>query len=526
VGEKPVTRHSPIGSSLPLRVHIVVAVFLLCYARVMFDLVNQWSDNAMFSYGFAVPLISGYLVWLKAETLKKSPIRPDYWAGVPVVLLGMLCLAVGTLGALVAVQGLSLVITLTGLVLLLFGREVLTIVAFPVLYLLLMVPVWAYPLNQLQLPSQRLSAEMAVYLLDAVGIPAFRQNTLVMLPAVTLEVLQECSGVNQLVAFLVIVIAASYLWLRTWPRRAALLGLAILVAYASNAVRIAMIGFMSSKGWRDASLTGPAHLLEGLAISAAGYVVIACCISGLARTERVAPSEIEPKQQERESPVRRPLVDWALVLTMVIGGVSPLLTKRFELAPSDNLERLPHRIGEWTVDSRTTAPSRFPGIEDSFVGAYPSPTGERRFQRIDDEIVREYSNDTGERVRLYVGYYRRQDQGKEIASEAGHVLQSAARDLPLELPNGTIQLKEVVQRNASSERGLLYWYDVNGRVVSDVYAAKVYTVWDALTRVRTNGAVVMIAWEADAGPRSQQARDNAIAFARVLLVQLRPLLPS
>ena len=78
----------------------------------------------MFCNGFAVPLISGYLVWLKAETLRKTPIRPDYWVGVPVVLLGMLCLAVGTLGALVAVQGLSLVITLTGLILLLLGERV------------------------------------------------------------------------------------------------------------------------------------------------------------------------------------------------------------------------------------------------------------------------------------------------------------------------------------------------------------------------------------------------------------------
>ncbi len=492
----------------------------------MFDLVNQWSDNAMFWYGFAVPLISGYLVWLKAETLRKTPIRPDYWVGVPVVLLGMLCLAVGTLGALVAVQGLSLVITLTGLILLLFGREVLGHVAFPVFYLLLMVPVWAYPLSKLQLPSQRLSAEMGVHLLEAVGIPAFRQNTLVILPKVTLDVLQECSGVNQLVAFLVIVIAGSYLWLRTWTRRAVLLCLAVLVAYGSNAVRIAMIGFMSSKGWRDGSLTGPAHILEGLAISAGGYLVIAGCISALAKSERVRGAEIEPTPQERDSSVRRPLVEWALVLILVIGGVSPLLAKRFEQAPSDNLELLPHRIGQWTIDYRTTAPSRFPGIEDSFVGAYPSPAGERRFQRIDDEIVREYSNDAGERIRLYVGYYRRQDQGKEIASEAGHVLQSAARDLPVELPTGTIQLKEVVQRNANSERGLLYWYDVNGRVVSNVYAAKVYTVWDALTRARTNGAVVMIAWQADAGPMSQHARENAIAFARVLLVQLRPLLPS
>jgi EpsI family protein len=514
------TRPSP-------RVLLGVSIFIVCYARVIADLISQWSNNAMFSYGFAVPLISGYLVWLKAEDLKKIPLRPDYWTAVPIVLLGALMLAVGTVGALAAVQGLSLVVTLTGLILLLFGRQVLRTVAFPVAYLLLMVPVWAYPLDRLQVPSQRVSAQIAVRLLDLIAIPAFGQDTQVVLPGLTLAVMRECSGINQLVALIVMVIPAGYLWLRSWTCRAVLLGLAIVVAYLSNGLRIAMIGFMASKGWRDASLSGPGHLMEGLAISVAGYLVLAACLSLLAKTERSRAARGEPGQSPAVSTVHhRPLIEIALVALMSLAALSPIVARRFEVGLRAELGSLPIRIDDWGIEAPSGLPSRFPGIEESFVGAYPSSAGERRFQEIDDELLREYSNRAGERVRLYVGYYRRQAQGKEIAGDAGHVLHSAASDLWLNLPNQTVQLREVVRREGNVDRGLLYWYDVNGRVVSNMYAAKGYTIWDALTRARTNAAVVMIAWRATAGPTSQQARLNAIAFARRLLPELRPLFPS
>ena len=53
---------------------------------------------------------------------------------------------------------------------------------------------------------------------------------------------------------------------------------------------------------------------------------------------------------------------------------------------------------------------------------------------------------------------------------------------------------------------MLFWYDVNGRIVADFYRLKSYTIWDAVTRRRTNGAVVMIAWDGPAGAESEAAR--------------------
>ena len=65
------------------------------------------------------------------------------------------------------------------------------------------------------------------------------------------------------------------------------------------------------------------------------------------------------------------------------------------------------------------------------VGGYPTPTGERRFTAVDDELVRVYRNPSGDRVQLYIGYYHRQEQGKELTGDASSALAAAASRLDL-----------------------------------------------------------------------------------------------
>ena len=72
---------------------------------------------------------------------------------------------------------------------------------------------------------------------------------------------------------------------------------------------------------------------------------------------------------------------------------------------------------------------------------------------------------------------------------------------------------------------MLFWYDINGRIVPDLYRLKTYTIWDAMTRRRTNGAVVIIAWQGAAGTESEIARARAIEFAQTLIPMLRQHLP-
>src|SRR5262249_35156821 len=125
------------------------AALAVCYAAVSAQLVRAWSINPLYSYGFAVPLISGYIVATRWRSFRSAMGAPDYVWGMPAVVLAALMLAVGELGSALRLQELSLVLMVAGSVLLLFGRQAFRFVWFAIAYLLLMVPIWTDALSYL-----------------------------------------------------------------------------------------------------------------------------------------------------------------------------------------------------------------------------------------------------------------------------------------------------------------------------------------------------------------------------------------
>jgi EpsI family protein len=507
---------------------LAVAALTLCYAGIVRTLADTWITNSLYSYGFATVIISAYLLWTRSDRLRDLEWHRDYILGVPVILAGVAMLVVGRLGLFTSVQEVSLLVTLSGFVLLFFGREIFGCVWFPLWYVLLGIPVWDYLIGTLQPHSQELSARIASNLLQTIGIPVLREGTSIALPNVTLEVMRECSGVNQLLAIITMTLPAAYLWLRSLTRRVALVSLAVVVAYLSNGIRIALVGFLAYHGMGAGDLRGM-HLFEGLAVSASGYVVLLAVLSILSRGERNRDRAQQPHADtdSRGSIVPQFAIEYGMSLIVIAIAVSPMLFQSADIRLAADLGTFPNQIDAWRLDTTVRRSSdKFPAIEDELIRAYPTPTGEHHFADLDDELVRTYHNDAGQRLRLYIGYHRSQRDGKELVGETGHLLNVAATPLNVSFGNEEIELREVQQNLAGNSRGLFYCYVINGRVLSNLYLAKRYMVWDALTRRRTNGAVVMVAWGSGSIVDAEVSRLNAAEFMRAVLPLLPKFIPS
>lgn len=501
---------------------------VVCYANVLFAITRAWVTSEVYSYGMAVLAISLYLLWTQADRLRELTPVPDYGIGVPTILAGVALLAAGRLGLLTSLQQASFAVTLAGFILLLFGRAVFACIWFPLAYLVLGFPMWDALIGWLQPPSQLISGRIAAVLLRALGIPVLQDGTRLALSNVTLEVLRECSGVNQLFAVVAMALPAGYIWLRANTRRAILVGIAALGAYVSNGVRIALVGFLATRGLSNGDLRG-VHLMEGLAISALCYLLILAFLSLLSRTERKK-SQGTPPPVDAVLPVAAlnqgwPWLDAIVPATVLSIGVALMLFRTPDVRLRGDLRVFPARIGEWSLETAPT-PTRFPGIDDELVQAYPSPEGEHHFMGLDDELARVYRDSSGQQVRLYIGYHRSQREGKELPGQAGHLLDAVSKQVPLQIGANTLELGQVTVSGPRSSRGVLYWYDFNGRVFSRSYLAKQYIVWDALTRGRTNGAVVMIAWETGEDRNAELSRAKAAAFAESILPLLPNFIPS
>jgi EpsI family protein len=356
------------------------------------------------------------------------------------------------------------------------------------------------------------------------------------LPNVVLDVLRECSGVNQLLAIVALALPAAYLTLKSTGRRICFMGFAVIDAYLSNGVRIALVGLLAYRGLSDGDLRS-VHLLEGLAVSVVGYLCLFGILAVLTKGDRKSAGAQDlaadgvPSVGISVSPVnqdgRLVLLDGAVILVVFAIGVW-LVSFRPEAVPlRTDLRTFPRTLEEWTVDAtHEPLPVRFPALNDELVHTYPSPSGERHFEEMDDELVRVYSNSSNQSLSLYIGYYQSQREGKELISAAGHALDSAATAIRVPFESDAVEVGEIRQESSRGSRGLLYWYDVDGHAFKSIYLAKKYLALNALTRRRTNGAVIMVGWESRVPQNGDAPRLAAIDFVRTVLGLIPRFIPS
>src|SRR5437773_1454879 len=101
--------------------------------------------------------------------------------GLVVVLGSLLVLMAGILGSELFLTRISILGTVTGSVLFLFGWQRLRVLAFPIAFLLLMIPLPAIIFNQITFPLQLLASRAGEFVLRAGEIPVLREGNVLIL---------------------------------------------------------------------------------------------------------------------------------------------------------------------------------------------------------------------------------------------------------------------------------------------------------------------------------------------------------
>ena len=118
------------------------------------------------------------------------------------------------------------------------------IAAFPLAFLVFMIPLPEATSVWLELQLMVASAEVTDWLFALTGTPVFRDGQSFYLPGFSLKVAQECSGIRSSVVLFITSILAAYLFLRGGWRRIALVLIVVPLGIARNAVRIVVIGLL------------------------------------------------------------------------------------------------------------------------------------------------------------------------------------------------------------------------------------------------------------------------------------------
>lgn len=234
---------------------------IVLYWGVLARLIHDWSVDDNYSHGFLIVPIALYLAWERRDRLRTLPSSPS-WVGLLVVAASLAVLVAGVLGVELFLTRTSLIGVLAGAILFLYGWGHLRLLAFPLAFLILMIPIPAIIFNQIAFPLQLLASKAGVAVMTACAVPVLREGNVIILASTTLEVAEACSGIRSLVSLLTLGIIYAYF---TDPRNGVrvLLTLATVpIAILANALRVAGTGIAATV-WGAAAAEGFFHSFSG-----------------------------------------------------------------------------------------------------------------------------------------------------------------------------------------------------------------------------------------------------------------------
>ena len=250
----------------------MLGALLLTYWNVIVGLVGAWYTDDNYSHGFFIAPLAVYFAWDRRAILSATRVRPSAF-GLVVVAGSLVLLITGLLGAELFLARVSIIGSLAGAILYLFGWKMLRELQFPLAFLLLMIPLPAVVFDRVIFFLQMLASNLGEYTLSLMNIPILREGNVLILANATLEVAEACSGIRSLVSLFTFGLVFGYFVdHRPWVRSIIALS-AIPVAILANGMRVAGAG-VAAHNYGPAGALGWFHEISGWLVFLVAFLMM------------------------------------------------------------------------------------------------------------------------------------------------------------------------------------------------------------------------------------------------------------
>ena len=251
---------------------LLLLLVVWLYASILARLFFQWINDPNFSHGIFVPAFALFVLWQDRKKLKLIAPAPS-WSGLPIIVVALLMLMLGVLGAELFFSRVSLLVLLAGLIILFQGWAFFRALLFPWAVLILMIPIPTLILQKVTFPLQLLASRLASILLPVVGVPVLREGNVIVLPSMPLEVAEACSGIRSLLSLVTLAIIYGFLMdHRKWVRVVRACS-AVPIAVAANSFRIFGTGLLVQY-WDPDKAEGFFHAFSGWLIFVVSLILL------------------------------------------------------------------------------------------------------------------------------------------------------------------------------------------------------------------------------------------------------------
>jgi exosortase D (VPLPA-CTERM-specific) len=502
----------------------VLCVILLVFFEGLDEMVNNWSRDE-YSHGYLLPVIAAYFIWQKKNELSEIEFKGS-WVGVVVFCLGLLGFVIGELSTLYTVIQYSFLLSLAGLLLALMGWPAFRLILVPFCILFFMVPLPAFLYNNLSSFLQLISSQLGVWVIRLFGISVFLEGNVIDLGQFKLQVVEACSGLRYLFPLMSLGFIAAYLYRDSFWKKAVVFLSTIPITVVMNSFRIGVIGVMV-EFWGQEMAEGFLHDFEGWVVFMACTAVLVVEMWLLSKIGRnsVPFSEvfaIDPpvaisdsiQTKNRSLPITFYV---AFVLLIATAITSEVLPERREVIP----ERVMFKDFPLEIGGRV-------GKKNEMEAIYLDAL------KLSDYILVDYIGKDRRPVNFYVAYYNSQRKGvsahspKSCLPGGGWRIKEFDQKLiqDVTIAGAPLVVNRTVIEMGDVKQLVYYWFQQRSRIITNEYLVKWYLFWDALTKQRTDGALVRITTMVPAGDSVADSDKLLQNFARDVTKQLDRYIPE
>lgn len=468
------------------------------------DLGNE--DN---SYALLLPLVSVYVAYLKWPKLSGEQLRPSGF-GLIFLAMSLGLYAIGELAAELYTTRFSFVAAIASLVFLAGGWRLLRLLAFPLLLLLMMLPLPQLITYKLTLPLQLSSSRLATLFLQTMGVAVFRQGNIIDLGVRQLQVVAVCSGLRYILALFAMGIIYCYFYERRLWKALILMVALIPAAIIGNALRIAAIGVI------PVFETGFWHEFSGwlMFLFCLGFIFMLS--HGLNLIWPAIPTSTrgdKPFQNPApESSRRNLLLLFFLAGIGIIFMANPLVTridKPDRIPLRQSFDQFPMELGAWSGHQTPVDPVE---LEETGSSAHLSA---------------EFTNPGHGPVSLWIAYYETQKKAGGFVHSPKGCLTAAGwqtkESKVVAIPGG-LRVNYILVDQMGTTLVVYYWFLQRGRWLTSEYLNKFYMAYDGIVRHRTDGALIRLV--TPAGRDVEAARNRLDRFTILLTPELHQFIPD
>jgi len=266
---------------------IGLLLMLVFWGQIREHLIGTWLADGNWSHGWLIPVFSVYFLMSRRERLADCAVRPSYTGAVILALSLAMYFISGWVFRYTYPQSVALVGSIFGIVLLMAGWQVMRVAWFPILFLLLAIPLPPQIYSSLTMPLQAFAATVAATVMPWFAPGLYTEAQAVVIdyimpnaPPGQLNVEEACSGMRLLMAFVTLGVAMAYVRERpTWQRVMIVLA-CVPIAVFCNSIRVTITGLLHIYGLHEFA-KGTPHQLLGIAMlllamgmyALTGYVV-------------------------------------------------------------------------------------------------------------------------------------------------------------------------------------------------------------------------------------------------------------